>query len=110
MSKKKGAGNLHHLVEIQHYQESQNDLGESLKSWTLFKKAWAEIKPISGKEFFQASKENNEVSHRVIIRFIDGILPSMRVKFKDRFFDIESSRDYFERNKYLELMCKEIVL
>lgn len=107
---RRGAGKLRHLVDVEHYQELQNDFGESVKSWSLFKKAWAEIKPISGKEFFEAAKENSEISHRVIIRYTSGVLPSMRVKFDGRLFEIEAARDFYERHRYIELMCREMVL
>ena len=98
---------LRHFIEIQHRIESKNEFGEAEYTWEEFVKTWAEIKPITSKEFFSAQGVQNETTHRVIIRYITGIKPDMRIIFENRVFEITSIRDYFERHKFLEIMCKE---
>lgn len=102
-------GKLRHLVSIQHHAKSRNEYGEVVESWSEFAKAWAEVKPIKSNEYFAAFKERAEVTHRVVMRYIDGIKPSMRIEAKGRVFEIVGIRNFFERDEYLEVMCKEVI-
>ncbi len=101
-------GRLRHLVEIQTLTKTQNEFGEVVEDWSLFAKSWAEIKPLKASEYFAAFKEHHEVTHRVVIRYIEGIKPFMRIIHKGRIFEITAIRNYLERNEYLELICKEV--
>ena len=98
---------LRHFIEIQQRVEDKNEFGEAIYTWEKFIKTWAEIKPITSKEFFAAQGLQNETTHRVIIRYLSDIKPDMRIIFENRVFKITAIRDYFERHKFLEIMCKE---
>lgn len=102
------SGNLKHKISIQTYTETQDEFGDSINQWTEFKPAYANIKPISSKEFYKAGT-HNEVTHKIELRFVNGIVPKMRVKYKDRIFRIESVLNIREENKTLHLMCTEVV-
>ena len=103
------AGKLRYYIEIQQFSSVKNDFGEVTKSWTTFANCWAEVKPIKASEYFTANSENFKVSHRVVIRYIEGIKPGMRIIHEGRTFEVVGVRDYFERHQYLELMCEEKV-
>jgi len=45
----------------------------------------------------------------VIIRFTPGIKAEMRVKHDERYFNILAPRDFFEKKRWLELMCEELL-
>jgi SPP1 family predicted phage head-tail adaptor len=106
----KEARALEHLVVIEQKQHIKDAIGgESDDIWIEFSKAYAEIKPITGKEFMSANAHQNSISHRVIIRFISGVKAEMRVVHDGRFFNIVSPRDFFEKKKWLELMCEELL-
>ena len=101
---------LTHKISIEIKSHNRDSIGgESDDVWTEFIPAWAEVKPIRGAEFMSANSNQNSVSHRVNIRFRDGVLPEMRVKHKNRYLKIVAVRDFFEREKWLELMCEEIL-
>jgi len=100
---------LIHKISIEKKLESKNSIGELTQEWTEFAPAYAEVKPITGREFLSGLATNNSVTHRVIIRYIADMKPNMRVKHKNRYFNIEAVRDFFEKQKWLELMCKEII-
>jgi len=102
-------GKLRHLVSIQHQAKSRNEYGEVVQSWSEFVRAWAEIKPIKSNEYFASFKERVEVTHRVVMRYIDGIKPSMRIETKGRTFEIVGIRNFFERDECLEIMAKEVI-
>lgn len=97
-----------HLVSI----EKQDIVGRDpsnkpIVDWVVFKKARAEIDPLRGREYLAGKQVLAEVTHRVSIRYIKGIKPTMRVRYKDRLFEIESVLNPYEKNYELQLMCKE---
>ena len=101
---------LTHKISIEEKSQARDSIGgDAPVTWTEFAPAWAEVKPITGREFLSAQAHQNSVTHRVELRYIDGIKPDMRISHKDRYFNILSVRDYFERERWLELMCEEII-
>jgi len=101
------AGSLKHKIVIQTYSETQNDFGEVVKGWENFKTAYASITPLSAKEYYKAGVQA-EVSHKIEIRYIDGVKPKMRVMYGTRKFNIESVLNIREANKTLQLICTEV--
>lgn len=102
------AGSLKHKIIIQSYTETPNDFGEVVKGWVDFKTAFASITPLSAKEFFKAGT-HNEVTHKIVIRYIAGVQPKMRAMFGTREFSIEGILNIREENKSLQLICSEVV-
>ena len=102
------SGNLKHKITIQSYTETQNDFGEVIKGWSDFKTLYASITPLTAKEFFK-SGVFNEVTHKIEMRYTQGIKPKMRVLYGDREFSIESVINIREANKTLQLVCKELI-
>jgi SPP1 family predicted phage head-tail adaptor len=102
-------GELRHRITIQKLVNTQDTFGQPVEQWSDVVTVWASVNPIVGKEFFAAETVNSEVSHKIRIRYKQNITPDMRIKFKDRYFSIQSVIDYQERNIELQLMCKELV-
>lgn len=102
-------GELRHRITIQKLNNSQNEYGEASELWEDILNVRAGIYPISGKEFFAAETVNSEITHKVKIRYIEGIMPNMRIKFNNRIFSIESVINFQERNIELQLLCKELI-
>lgn len=102
------SGNLKHKVVIQSYSETQNAYGEVVKGWSDYKEAYASILPLSAKEYFKAGT-HAEVSHKIEMRFVDGVKPKMRVLYGERVFAIESVINVREASKTLQLICTERV-
>jgi len=100
-------GKLRHYISIQDRTETKNEFGEAEYNWNDFAKAYAEIKPVTAKEYFAAQGEVAQVTHRIVMRYKSGVKPKMRILFKDRVFDIKAVRDYFEKNRVLEIMAQE---
>lgn len=101
-------GELRHVITIQELSDQQNEYGEE-DEWVNVLKARAGIFPISGREFFAAETVNSEVSHKVIMRYVPGVRPDMRVKFGERVFNIISVINFQEKNTELQLLCKELI-
>lgn len=85
----------------------QDSVGGQSLSWSRVIETWASIEPLSGRQLFAAQAVQNETTHRVVLRYIAGIAPPMRVNFGGRLFDILAVRNVEERNRSLELDCRE---
>ncbi|MDU5108893.1 MAG: phage head closure protein [Clostridium sp.] len=104
------SGEFRHLIIIQKLDKSRNEYGEVIEEWIDFLEIRAAIYPLSGKDFFSAETLNSEVTHKINIRYVDGVTSAMRVKFWDRYFEITSPPINFqEKNILLQIMCKERV-
>ena len=101
------AGKRAHYIIIQQVSESADARGEMTQTWSEYANAWAEIKPVRGREYFQAHAENVAADTRIILPYLPGITSKMRVKFKSRIYDIETVINIDERNRELNLMCVE---
>lgn len=102
-------GELRHRITIQKLNNSQNEYGEISEFWEDILNIRAGIYPISGKEFFAAETVNSEITHKVKIRYVEGLTPNMRINFNNRIFSIESIINFQEKNIELQLLCKELI-
>ncbi len=68
---------------------------------------WGRVEPLSGNERLRALQLEDSVSHRVTIRYRDGVTARMRVVFGNRVFNIRAVINPEERNRFLELLCEE---
>lgn len=102
-------GKLRHRVTLQQQINDQNDYGASVTQWQDVATVWAEIKPISGREYFSAQQVQSEVSTLIWIRYRTGIEPTMRVIHKGKHYEIVSALNYQGVNKSLQLMCKDLL-
>lgn len=105
--KKLRAGDLRHRVTIKTPGMVENEAGEEVPGYVEFKKAWASIKPITGREYQENEKDSNEITHRIRIRYTTGLTEKMRIVFGIRKFDIESIINVEELNRELLIKCIE---
>jgi len=77
-------------------------------SWILYKNIWAEILPMRGIEKYNDDKNKPELTHRIKIRYLNGITPSMRIVFNDRIFKIKAILNDAEENRILNIEAKEV--
>lgn len=74
------AGTLRHRVQIEHKAETRDAYGGVESAWTVYASSVpAAILPISGREFFAAEANQSEVSAKIVMRDLAGLLPSMRI-------------------------------
>ena len=102
-------GKLRHRITLLRQVNEVNDYGASTQTWRTVATVWAEVRPLSGREYFSAQQVQSEVTTQIWLRYIDGIKPSMKVKFGNREFEILSVLNTQERDVSLQLMCKETV-
>lgn len=85
------SGDLRHRVELQAYVETVNpNTGTVTKSWETVARPWAQIVPMSGREFLAAAAEQSEVRGRIVIRHRGDVDASMRVVYRGKFYNIHA--------------------
>lgn len=100
-------GKLRHRITLLRQVNEVNDYGASTQTWKRVATVWADVRPLSGREYFSAQQVQSEVTTQIWLRHIDGIKPTMKVKFGKREFEILSVLNIQERDVSLQLMCKE---
>lgn len=104
------AGQLRQRIDVQSVALTGDGGGGATEVWSNFASGiYAHVEPLSGLELFQAQQVNDQLTHKVTIRYFPGITSKMRVKYGTRIFLIEYPIDPEERHRSIELMCKELV-
>ncbi len=106
------AGKYRHIVTFQKLKEAQNLYGETSvnldENWEDAFVARVGIFPISGREALLEDVRKSEISHRIVLRYREGVKGTMRITFGTRIFEITSPPvNNYERNDELLLYCKE---
>ena len=102
------AGQLRHRVTIQSPSASSAGAygGKSAVSWSDYKTdVPARIRPLSGKSLFTAQAEQNRVDTEITIRYLEGVIPSMRIVHGSTIYDINAVVDVEMRNEKMLLFC-----
>ena len=89
-------GRLKHRVTIMRYQETEDELGNTVY----------ELRPVRGKEQLEYYKSVNDLMYKVTIRRTD-VTEKDVILFRGRQFQINYITNPLEDNYYLELMCTE---
>ena len=102
------AGDLNKRIELQMPTRSISS-GETIEAFTTHATVWAALEPFSGNRLFLAQQANSEVQGICRIRYRAGVVPKMRIKYMDRYFQIISIVDRDEDNAEIQLLYKEIL-
>lgn len=82
-------GLLRHSVQLQERTDAQNGTtGEMQTTWTTIATPWANISPMSGREFLAAGAEQSEVRGRITIRYRDDVTADMRIVYRGKYYNI----------------------
>ena len=86
-----GSGDLRHKVQLQSKTITQDGhTGEMVASWATVANVWAQIVPLSGREFLASSAEQSEVTGRIVIRYRDDVDPTMRFVYRGKWYAIKA--------------------
>ena len=98
-------------ITLQAPANSKNEIGEDIAGWTNFVtegdgKTWASIVDISGREFIAASAVQTSAQTKITLRYLAGVVPSMRVLYGAAVYNIEAVLDKDRRTRLL--MCSRM--
>jgi len=103
------AGRLRHRVSIEQFSATTDEVGDPVETWTPVDTVWANVLPISGREFFASKQVNAETTHRVFMRYRAALTANHRLVFQGRVLDISAPPiNIGERNIELEIHCTEV--
>lgn len=100
-------GHLRHSLVIETLTDVDDGRGGSAPTWATVATVFGRVMPVSAREAFMAGQVQGTVSHRVTLRWIDGVRPKMRITWGSRILLIEGVRNLEEEGRILELDCSE---
>jgi len=110
-------GDLKKAISIQKQSNVSDGMGGYVTSWVdlvtgvdspslIFAAVW----PVSAKEQIASEKEIGTITHKVKIRYRPGVTGNVRIKYGTRIFDVMGPAiNIGSDNRFLELICREIV-
>lgn len=107
------SGDLVHRITINSMPLGTADaFGARAATPTFFARAWASIDPVAGRELAVARNYSATVTHKIGMRYIPGVLPTMQIVYTPpdgsaRTFAINAVIDPGERRKELTIFCTE---
>lgn len=102
-------GAINKRITIQYEVQTSDGMGSFDVVWTDLVIVWAAVWPVSANEQLQGMQQTMIISHRIRIRYRSDILPSYRIKFGARYFNIVSMINPNERGEWLDVLAKEAV-
>lgn len=106
------AGTLRKRVTFQARSTATDSFGDQVTSWADVCTVYADIQPLSGRELFAAQAVQSAVSHSITVRYrpefaVPKTVAAMRIVYNGRFFNIESSLNFEERNRLVTMQAVE---
>ena len=103
------AGKLRHRITLQKPVKVQDpETGSVENIWQDLAQLWAEVSPLSAREFVSARAMQNAVTTRITVRYRQDIEPKYRILFRGKIFNIEGVlSDPKSGIEYLTLPCSE---
>jgi len=100
-------GGMRYRAELQRNMAVKDDEGFTQNIWQTEHTVWADIVPISGREFLQSGTETAEVTFKIYIRWIENVDADMRVKCGENIYLLTAVLGN-RRKGMLTLMAKEL--
>jgi len=100
------AGQRRSLVIIQTPVKVKSDSGAVTTSWVLFKQVYAKIKTMRTYEKQAAQAANPGANVIIRIKYIAGLLPTMRILYDDKIYSILGIDDIDERHRDVDFTCQ----
>lgn len=94
------------LVQIEAPVQVKDKYQAVTTSWQLFAEVWASIETLRAYEKVAVAASWPGASHKVTIRYIEGILPTMRINFNNQIYSILGINDVDMRHRDIELTCE----
>lgn len=89
---------LNKRITIQTLSTTTDSEGYRKETWSDYRTVWAYCKPHSANEYYKANAINSKASIKFNIRYFKGLDTSMRIKYKDKFYNILSIENVDEAN------------
>lgn len=100
------AGALRHRVTLTPVTAGSRDaLGAPARTMGAPATLWAKVEPVGANERFDQAQFQVRPTHRITIRYREGVTHRDELTFRDQSFDIVGVQDPDERRVMLDLLC-----
>lgn len=99
-------GSLRHLVTIQSPVKTKSLTGAVGSQWELFRQVWANIETFKSIERQAANAAWPGADVKITMRYMAGLLPTMRIVYDDVIYSILGINDIEMRHREMELTCQ----
>ena len=107
------AGRLNRRVELWRHKETEstNILGQTAWEEEKIKTLWAEVRPQTGSLLSRRIADTNlsRTTHKITIRYTDGITPDMWIMARGERYNIIYILNPYLKNETLELFCEVVI-
>jgi len=86
-----------------------NSMGENVPAYTDYATVWAAVEPMTGREYAEAQKIRAETTYKVMVRYLAGVTPDMRIIHHSKTLEIQSILNIEERNVQLQIVASEVI-
>jgi SPP1 family predicted phage head-tail adaptor len=100
-------GNLRDFITIEAPNTVPDESGQ-VSGWVLFKKVYASIESLSGREIIAFRELQSPINVRIRTYYFAGVTPAMRVVLGVRQMNIAYVADVDEKHEELEILCVEV--
>ena len=100
-------GALRHRVTIERPVRTSDAGGTATIAWTSLGSVFARIEPVAGHEIEIGDGVAGRMTHKVLVRWRDDLLPEMRIVAGPRILEIRAVLDLEGRRRWLQCLCEE---
>ena len=101
-------GKFRHDIKILEPPEDRGDFGEVTGDWKVFRKTFASMEPLLGRELYAAMAAESLVRVKFVMRFVPGIREGWRIRSGGSVYAIVSAQDVHARNVETVCYCREV--
>lgn len=91
------AGELDRKIVIETLTQTRDAYGATVDTWATFATVWAKKKDLRGDEYFAAQQVNVKVDAIFTIRWLSGVLETMRINYDGKTWDIRNINELGRR-------------
>lgn len=100
------AGRRRSKIVIQSPVKTKGTTGGVVTTWVDFAEVFASIETLRTYEKQAAQSANPGADSMITIKYIAGLLPTMRISYNDKIYSILGINDIEERHRNIELTCQ----
>jgi SPP1 family predicted phage head-tail adaptor len=108
MRKRAFVGVMRQRLSLEAANESTDESGALQIAWSPLGDLWGQIVPATSGDRFVADRQEETITHRVLIRWRADLQSGMRFRLNNRSFIIRAAFDPDERQRVLICRCEEI--
>jgi SPP1 family predicted phage head-tail adaptor len=101
-------GRMRYRIDIEDFITITDKDGFITEEFIPIATVWADITSVSGKEYLESSLTISEVTSKIYIRYFKGLNTTMRIKYEDRVFNIQSILQD-KKQGITAIMAKEVL-